>query len=214
MKIWRKMRETYKNNFDLQVTLSIFAAFIVIFSTYIIFGLPNTTQYAVNSALTAVAKHDVKEFNKHFDLDNVLSDVYDSLGNEILGEDKEKFIATAKTEIINYIQTGQWPESSKYTYHQELSTILEQASYKNPLLFLYTYDVSWQDDYTALLGFNIYDKKTKKEITLFLELEKVADGMRIKKISNFSDFIAGKGEKFWIPKSFNGFPMARHFYLQ
>lgn len=208
--LWKRCAGYFDNYFQCFFAVLFITQIIAV--TYMIAKTPEAPNYAVNSVIIAVNEHDTKTFTKYLDLDSTLSNIYDSLDDKTLG--KEEFIAVHKEQILHFVQTGLWG-SQKYDYQQEILEALDGIWLKNSLLHvLKSYDVAVNDGF-ADLAFNIYDKRTNKDITLFLKLEKTAcDYWQVKEISNFNDFISGKGSKYFQFKSINGFTLSKTFHKE
>lgn len=171
---------------------------------YFLYWKKTPEQAAANIAL-AVKQHDVALFNRHVDLDSVLSRGYDDVINVSMEKEDEftkmmamgfagmlkpAIVTPLKASIMRYVETGKF-ENQK-TEPQKTETSQSPAK-KNRAdnfspkeisdrtgvndLELKGFTPIKQEGNIAIIGAKLRDKKTEKEIILDLKMKKTEEGI-------------------------------------
>ncbi len=171
-----------------------------------------TPEYTLNAVKDAVENHDMDEFNKYVDVDNLVSGVADNMMNGIISaqgnlpEDakatmnslatmfKAPLIASLNSGLNTYVKTGSW-QSGELTQDSQGATInsdmiLEQAGLSN-LTFEGIDSITVdEENKTAEAGIKAMQSEINQEFVFNVTLEQQTDGYwKIVSVNNFADFM-------------------------
>ena len=198
-----------KTRIDLWIKISIALLTLILLGTsfYFLYWI-RTPEYSLNLIRTSVKQQDVTTFQKHVDLDTLLSHSFDSLVEAQIELDPKinaqlvkgmaffaKPIATTalKGYILNEIGTSKLERKAteptdKKSNEQVVNDFSEKSGFAS--LEFKGFGSTKTDGDIALVEIKLFDKELKKDFTLLLKMAKLDEGTwRLIKIENLKQHL-------------------------
>lgn len=194
--------------------LSISVLLIIIFgglAWYFLYFI-KTPSYSLNLIKDSVERHDVAKFNKHVDLDSVLSRGYDDLMAVMIETDKSitpeamtfvnGFVKMFKSPVVSglkdgltrFVETGNWEDNQEADVAKgnqpkiDPNKLTDKSGLKNSSFKGVAY--TKKDGKIATVGLKIFDKEANQEFILDVKMRELDDGTwQLAEISNFKEYI-------------------------
>lgn len=173
-----------------------------------------TPEYSLGLIKESVEKHDVAKFNKHVDLDSILSRGYDDLFSAMIESDKSMssqgksfiagfaqmfkatFINGFKDNIKRYVETGSWEEkqsqddTSKNAQSNKSPDKISSSTSNLKKSDFKGIAYTKKDGKVATIGLKLYDKDINKESILDVKMRELDDGTwQVAELANLKEYI-------------------------
>lgn len=173
-----------------------------------------TPEYSLGLIKESVEKHDVAKFNKHVDLDSILSRGYDDLFSAMIESDKSMssqgknflagfaqmfkatFINGFKDNIKRYVETGSWEEkqsqddTSKNAQSNKSPDKISSSTSNLKKSDFKGIAYTKKDGKVATIGLKLYDKDINKESVLDVKMRELDDGTwQVAELANLKEYI-------------------------
>lgn len=208
---------------SIRTKLKIFAAAILL--VLIIIGgslayfnfYVKTPEYTLKAIQESIQNHDIDEFNKYVDIDNVVAGVTNNIldsiivSQENLPEEakvamnslatmfKAPLIASLQEGLNNYVKTGSWQSGNTTADSQgamiNSDMIIEQAGLSDLNFEGIDYINKNEENRTAEAGIKVTQSEINQPFIFKVSLEEQADGYwKVVSIDNFDEFIKALAE--------------------
>lgn len=209
------MKENFiKSGKNIKIYIMVFI--ILIFSSGVIFYKAywlKTPQHSIEIIMEAVREHNTELFNKHVDVDNIISSAYDvyfevyfsndsfmknnplrGLAQGIVKMAKTMAVNKIKKEINTYVKTGKWQNepNKRESANKQLISDNGTTSSKIGLKNIEFHNIAYTkvSGSTALVGIDIYLTDKNKSMILELEMEKLSDNTwKVTGIKNMKEYM-------------------------
>ena len=171
-----------------------------------------TPEYTLNAIQKSVKNHDVEEFNKYVDVDNVVAGVTNNMIDGIIASQanlpeeakvamnslatmfKAPLVASLKEGLNNYVKTGNWQSGADIKDSQgamiNSDMILDQSGLADLSFDGIDYVNVNKENKTAEAGIKATQSEINKQFVFKVTLEQQADGYwKVVSVNNFADFI-------------------------
>lgn len=171
-----------------------------------------TPEYSLGIIRASIQEHDVVTFEKHVDLDALLTRAFDDVVGNSLEEDesmgdfskslakgfaqviKQPLVMSLKDGIKQFVEKGTVDEPVKDAAKQEKQQFSPKELSKKTGAASSEYRgvaYSKKDGNIALIGIKTYDKQTNKELIIELKMNALEDGTwRVSEISNLKEYMS------------------------
>lgn len=193
-----------KKGIALFIAAAVLAAGVAWYFLYFI----KTPEYSLGLVQQAVQKHDVAAFNKHVDLEGLVSRGFDDLIESALAQDenldemqknmalgfaklmKGAVVTECKGAVTRYVETGSWNAADGQQAQKKLDagqvadkTGLKDSAYRG---IAYTN----REGATATVGVRLFNEKRKQEIVVDVRMRELGDGSwQIAEIANLKKLL-------------------------
>lgn len=171
-----------------------------------------TPEHALSAIQNAVENHDVDEFNRYVDVDNVVAGVTNNMLDGIIASQnnlpeeakvavnsiatmfKAPLVASLNSGLTNFVKTGNWQSGNTTEDSQgaviNSDMILEQTGLANLSFDGIDYVEINKENKTAEAGIKATQSEINQEFVFKVTLEEQADGYwKVVSVDNFADFI-------------------------
>ncbi|WP_296896333.1 DUF2939 domain-containing protein [uncultured Megamonas sp.] len=208
---------------SIRTKLKIFAAAILL--VLIIIGgslayfnfYVKTPEYTLKAIQESIQNHDIDEFNKYVDIDNVVAGVTNNILDSIIASQenlpeeakvamnslatmfKAPLIASLQEGLNNYVKTGSWQSGNTTADSQgamiNSDMIIEQAGLSDLNFEGIDYINKNEENRTAEAGIKVTQSEINQPFIFKVSLEEQADGYwKVVSIDNFDEFIKALAE--------------------
>lgn len=208
---------------SIRTKLKIFAAAILL--VLIIIGgslayfnfYVKTPEYTLKTIQESIQNHDIEEFNKYVDVDNVVAGVTNNILDSIIASQdnlpeeakvamnslatmfKAPLVASLQEGLNNYVKTGSWQSGNTTADAQgamiNSDMIIEQAGLTDLNFEGIDYINTNEENKTAEAGIKVTQSEINQPFVFKVSLEEQADGYwKVVSIDNFDDFIKALAE--------------------
>lgn len=208
---------------SIRTKLKIFAAAILL--VLIIIGgslayfnfYVKTPEYTLKAIQESIQNHDIDEFNKYVDIDNVVAGVTNNILDSIIASQenlpeeakvamnslatmfKAPLIASLQEGLNNYVKTGSWQSGNTTDDSQgamiNSDMIIEQAGLSDLNFEGIDYINKNEENRTAEAGIKVTQSEINQPFIFKVSLEEQADGYwKVVSIDNFDEFIKALAE--------------------
>ncbi|STY70028.1 Uncharacterised protein [Megamonas hypermegale] len=203
---------------SMRTKLKIFAAAILLVLVVIGGGLAyfnfyvKTPEYTLKAIQESIQNHDVDEFNKYVNVDNVVAGVTNNMLDGIIASQtnlpeeakvamnslatmfKAPIVASLQEGLNNYVKTGSWQSGNTTADAQgamiNSDMILEQSGLIDLTFEGIDYVNTNEDNGTAEAGIKVTQGEINQPFVFKVSLEEQADGYwKVVSVDNFADFI-------------------------
>lgn len=203
---------------SMRTKLKIFAAAILLVLVVIGGGLAyfnfyvKTPEYTLKAIQESIQNHDVDEFNKYVNVDNVVAGVTNNMLDGIIASQtnlpeeakvamnslatmfKAPIVASLQEGLNNYVKTGSWQSGNTTADAQgamiNSDMILEQSGLTDLTFEGIDYINTNEDNGTAEAGIKVTQSEINQPFVFKVSLEEQADGYwKVVSVDNFADFI-------------------------
>lgn len=208
---------------SMRTKLKIFAAAILLVLVVIGGGLAyfnfyvKTPEYTLKVIQESIQNHDVDEFNKYVNVDNVVAGVTNNMLDGIIASQtnlpeeakvamnslatmfKAPIVASLQEGLNNYVKTGSWQSGNTTADSQgamiNSDMIIEQAGLSDLNFEGIDYINKNEENRTAEAGIKVTQSEINQPFIFKVSLEEQADGYwKVVSIDNFDEFIKALAE--------------------